>query len=151
MVIPIAQILHLLVYVGIMWYGWQSYQTLRKQSWTYLGFGFGLLAAYRIWKFGEFLAPTWLPIEPTVDTLLPLIGAIAQMMAFRFMRNEDVALIKRLRQLRLSTTSGDRSIEEWEASIRDIVRKENEPIHAMLEQLLKAKETDNGGRTEEGR
>lgn len=102
MAIPIAQVLHLLIYVGIMWYGWQSYKTLRKQSWTYLGMGFAVLTLYRLWKLLEHLAPELFPINKAVDTIWPLIGAALSLVAFYFMRKEDLNLIKRLRLFRPS-------------------------------------------------
>jgi CDP-diglyceride synthetase len=113
--------LHLLVYLGIMWYGWQSYKLLRKPSWKVMGFGFGVLLVYRIRQLIR-----QLNLDYTVDpesTLLPFVGAMLLLIAFWMMSREHVELIHKLSEP-LSIRSGAQPVEYWLSSIRSIVREE---------------------------
>lgn len=120
--------LHLIVYLGIMWFGWQSYKLLRKPSWKVMGVGFGVLLAYRVRQLIRQLVVDY-PID-TEATVMPFVGAVLLLVAFWMMSREHVELIYKLSDpppLR----AGAQSVEYWMEqttktleNIRGIVREE---------------------------
>lgn len=102
--------LHLIVYLGIMWYGWRSYRLLRKPSWKVMGVGFGVLLAYRVRQLIRQLVVDY-PID-TEATVMPFIGAVLLLVAFWMMSREHVELIHKLSeppQMR----AGAQSVDYW--------------------------------------
>lgn len=121
--------LHLAIYLGIMWYGWQHYKLLRKRSWLFMGIGFALLLAYRVIRFVEMLV-THAPSD-TERVLLPFIGAILLLVAFRLLYGEHKHLISLMAEPFSPLKAGAQSVEYWMQEsrknldeIRKIVREE---------------------------
>lgn len=117
--------LHLAVYVGIMWYGWQSYKLLRKRSWKFMGIGFSILLTYRTWRFVEQLFTEHL--NDVEGTLLPFTGALFLLVAFRMLCSEHkhlMSLMAQPTQLR----SGAQPVEYWLQNFRTIVTEEGEKL-----------------------
>lgn len=119
--IRIVAALHLAVYIGIMWYGWQSYKLLRKQSWRYMGIGFGIFLIYRTRQFIRQIVVDY-PIDPE-STLIPFIASIFLLVAFRMLCKEHRSLIDLLAQP-ISLRSGAQPVEYWLTNFRTIVREE---------------------------
>jgi hypothetical protein len=113
--------LHLLVYLGIMWYGWKSYKLLRKPSWKVMGIGFGVLLLYRTRQLVRQVSISY-PID-TETTVLPFIGAVLLLIAFWMMSKEHLELIRKLSEP-LSLRSGAQPVEYWLGNLRTIVREE---------------------------
>ena len=113
---------HLAVYVGIMWYGWQSYKLLRKRSWKFMGIGFGVLLVYRTWRFAEELFAE--SVNDAERTLLPFVGAVFLLVAFRMLCEEHRHLINLMSEPPSVLRSGAQPVEYWMDNIRAIVREE---------------------------
>jgi hypothetical protein len=113
--------LHLAVYLGIMWYGWQSYKLLRKKSWRYMGIGFTILLIYRTWRFAEQLFTD--PLNDAERTLLPFVGAVFLLIAFRMLCSEHKHLLSLMAEP-VSLRSGAQPVEYWLSKTRIIVREE---------------------------
>lgn len=111
--------LHLAVYVGIMWYGWQSYKLLRKRSWKFMGIGFFILLVYRTWRFGEQLFTD--PLNDAERTLLPFVGAVFLLVAFRMLCEEHRHLISLMAAPPAALRSGAQPVEFWEGKSRQMV------------------------------
>lgn len=123
LLINVVASLHLVVYLGIMWYGWQSYKLLRKPSWKVMGIGFGVLLVYRIRQLVKQLAVDY-PLD-TEATLIPFIGAVLLLVAFWMMSREHVGLIHKLSEPQ-APRSGAQPVDYWLKNIRSIVREELE-------------------------
>jgi hypothetical protein len=119
--------LHLAVYLGIMWYGWQSYKLLRKKSWRYMGIGFSVLLIYRTWRFVEQLFTE--QISDAERTLLPFIGAVFLLIAFRMLCSEHRNLLSLMAEP-VSLRSGAQPVEYWLSNFRTIVREEVAALRA---------------------
>lgn len=119
--VRVVAVLHLAAYLGIMWYGWQSYKLLRKPSWKVMGIGFAILLLYRVRQLARQVVVDY-PID-TENTVLPFIGAIFLLIAFRMLCAEHHVLIKKLVQP-LPLLSGAQPIEFWQNAFRVIVREE---------------------------
>lgn len=119
--VRIVAFLHLTVYLGIMWYGWQSYKLLRKKSWTYMGVGFTIFLVYRIRQFIRQMIVDY-PID-TESTLIPFIASIFLLMAFKMLSAEHHGLLKTLAVPAL-LRSGAQPVEYWLENFRAIVREE---------------------------
>lgn len=111
--------LHLAVYLGIMWYGWQSYKLLRKRSWMYMGVGFFILLVYRTWRFAEELFVE--SVEDAERTLLPFAGAMFLLVAFRMLCAEHKHLISLMAAPPAMLRSGAQPVEFWEDKSRQMV------------------------------
>lgn len=127
--VRIVAFLHLAVYAGIMWYGWQSYKLLRKKSWRFMGIGFTIFLIYRIDQFLEQLVASR-PID-TEGTLIPFIGSLFLLVAFWMLHHEHHDLISKLADSPSPLRSGAQPVEFWIdqsrstlAEIRNIVREE---------------------------
>lgn len=95
-IVRIVAFLHLAVYLGIMWYGWQSYKLLRKPSWKIMGIGFAVLLIYRVRQFiRQMITDYAIDAE---NTLLPFIGAVLLLVAFRMLSKEHARLLSKLRR-----------------------------------------------------
>lgn len=121
--------LHLAVYLGIMWYGWQSYKLLQKRSWKFMGIGFFILLVYRTWRFAEELLVE--SVDDAERTLLPFVGAVFLLVAFRMLCSEHKHLIGLMAQPPAILRSGAQPVEFWEEKsrkmldeLRGIVREE---------------------------
>lgn len=114
--------LHLAVYLGIMWYGWQSYKLLRKPSWKVMGVGFGVLLAYRVRQLIKQFTVSY-PVD-TETTIMPFIGAVLLLVAFWMMSREHVELIRKLAEPPLPMRSGAQPVKFWLDEIRAIVHEE---------------------------
>lgn len=123
LLIRIVAGLHLAVYLGIMWYGWQSYKLLKKKSWRFMGIGFGIFLIYRIRQFIEQMIVAY-PID-TESTLIPFIGSVFLLIAFRMLNTEHNSLMKLMAEP-TAIRSGAQPVEYWLNHIRTIVREENE-------------------------
>lgn len=118
--------LHLAVYLGIMWYGWQSYRVLRKKSWRYMGIGFTIFLIYRIDQFIEQLIANY-PIDAE-STFVPFIGSLFLLVAFWMLRHEHYDLIERLAERPSPLRSGAQPVEYWLNNFRVIVSEEGEKL-----------------------
>lgn len=121
--------LHLAVYLGIMWYGWESYKLLKKKSWRFMGIGFAVFLVYRIDQFLEQLVASH-PID-TEGTLVPFVGSLFLLVAFWMLCHEHHDLIKKLADSPSPLRSGAQPVEFWEEKsrktleeIRKVVREE---------------------------
>lgn len=113
--------LHLAVYLGIIWYGWQSYKLLRKRSWRYMGIGFTVLLLYRAGRFLELLLN-----DTQVDAervLLPFIGAVFLLVAFWMLWNEHRDLLTKLAGSPSPLRSGAQPVEFWQAESRKVLEE----------------------------
>lgn len=119
--VRIVAFLHLAVYTGIMWYGWQSYKLLRKKSWTYMGVGFTIFLLYRVRQFIRQMIVDY-PID-TESTLIPFIASIFLLIAFRMLAGEHYGLLKTL-AVPAALRSGAQPVEYWLENFRIIVREE---------------------------
>jgi hypothetical protein len=120
--IRIVAFLHLVAYVGIMYYGWQSYKLLRKRSWKYMGIGFSVLFVYRAMRFAELMI-TDVPVD-TERVLLPFIGAVFLLTAFWMLRHEHWELLTKMADPPSPVRSGAQPVEYWLENFRKIVREE---------------------------
>lgn len=136
--IRIVAFLHLAVYAGIMWYGWQSYKLLRKKSWRYMGIGFTIFLIYRMRQFGKQLLVDY-PID-TETTLIPFIGSVFLLVAFRMLSREHHGLMSLLAQP-VSLRSGAQPVEYWLQNFRVIVSEEGEKL---FQRWFGAPKKDNG-------
>lgn len=133
-IVRIVAFLHLAVYLGIMWYGWQSYKLLRKKSWRYMGIGFSVLLLYRVRQ-----AIVQLFIDERVDaggTLFSFVGAVFLLVAFRMLWLEHHDLIKKL-IVPGPLRSGAQPVEFWLERIRLIVREEIAAVSATTTVTVK--------------
>lgn len=122
LLIRIVAGLHLAVYVGIMWYGWQSYKLLQKKSWRYMGVGFFVLLLYRSRQFVEQLLVDY--HVDTGGTLFSFVGAVFLLVAFKMLWREHHDLINKLATVPGPIKSGAQPVEFWLKEIRVIVREE---------------------------
>lgn len=127
--VRIVAFLHLAVYLGIMWYGWQSYKLLRKRSWRFMGIGFSIFLVYRIREFIAQMLVDY-PIDP-VDTLVPFAASLFLLVAFWMLCQEHKDLLTKLSESPSPLRSGAQPVEFWQAesrkvleSFRSIVREE---------------------------
>lgn len=120
--IRIVASLHLAVYLGIMWYGWQSYRLLRKRSWRFMGIGFGILLIYRVRQLIRQVMVDY-PID-TENTLLPFIASVFLLVAFRMLCEEHRHLINLMAEPPVVLRSGAQPVEYWIEHIRTIIREE---------------------------
>lgn len=133
--VRIVASLHLVVYLAIMWYGWQSYKLLRKPSWKVMGVGFGVLLVYRVRQLIKQLAVDY-PLD-TETTLIPFIGAVLLLVAFWMMSREHVELIHKLSDpppLR----SGAQTVEFWEHFAEDQSKKTLDSIRMVVREEIAA-------------
>jgi hypothetical protein len=114
--IHIVAALHLAVYLGIMYYGWQSYKLLRKRSWRFMGVGFTVLLVYRTWRFVEQLFTEH--VNDAEGTLLPFIGALFLLIAFWMLCHEHRDLINKLTESPSPLRSGAQPVEFWKEESR---------------------------------
>lgn len=129
LLIRIVAGLHLLVYAGIMWYGWQSYKMLRKRSWRFMGLGFMIFLAYRFRQFvGQLIVDHPIDIE---GTLIPFLASLFLLAAFWMLSTEHHDLIRKLADSPSPLRSGAQPIEFWIGEsrkrmdeIRQIVKEE---------------------------
>lgn len=132
--IRVVTFLHLAVYLGIMWYGWQSYKLLRKKSWRYMGIGFTIFLLYRIRQLVKQLIASY-PID-TENTFLPFVGSVFLLIAFRMLRIEHEDLFRKLIEpgpLR----SGAQPVDYWLSHIRGIVREEVSVVAEKIKEIVK--------------
>lgn len=127
--------LHLIAYLGIMWYGWQIYKLLRKPSWKVMGVGFGVLLAYRVRQLVRQLAVDY-PID-TEATVMPFVGAVLLLVAFWMMSREHVELIHKLSeppQMR----AGAQSVDYWMHVAREQAAKTLEDLRVIVREEIAA-------------
>lgn len=123
--VRIVAFLHLAVYAGIMWYGWQSYKLLRKKSWRYMGIGFTIFLIYRIGEFVKQLAADY-PID-IESTFVPFIASVFLLVAFKMLCSEHRGLINLLAEP-VSLRTGAQPVEYWLKNVRLIVKEENAEV-----------------------
>lgn len=117
----IIAFLHLVAYVGIMWYGWKSYKLLRKRSWFIMGVGFLVLLVYRTERFYTLLTETNIQELSLSDTLTPFMGAVFLMVAFGMLNGEHKTLFQKLLQ-RPVPRSGELPPDYWQREFRQSIR-----------------------------
>lgn len=117
--VRIVASLHLAVYLGIMWYGWQSYKLLRKPSWKVMGIGFAVLLVYRLRQLARQMLVDY-PIDAE-NTFLPFVGALFLLVAFWMLSREQHELIKKLRDSPSPLRSGAQSVEFWVEKSREML------------------------------
>lgn len=125
LLVRIIALLHLLVYIGIMWYGWKSYKILRKRSWFIMGMGFLILLAYRTERSYEMLMVTGvqeLNIMNLSDTLTPFVGAVFLLVAFGMQNDEHRTLFQRLLH-RPIPRSGELPPDFWRKEFDEAIRR----------------------------
>lgn len=113
--------LHLIVYLGIIWYGWQNYKPLRKRSWTAIGTGFVVFLLYRVSQFVQEMM-----VEHPTDietTLVPFVASLFLLAGFWIMDGETEDFLKRLADPR-PMRSGEQPVDYWLDNFRAIVREE---------------------------
>lgn len=121
LLIRIVAGLHLAVYLGIMWYGWQSYKLLRKKSWRFMGIGFGIFLVYRLDRFIEQLIASS-PLDAE-GTLVPFIGSLFLLVAFWMLCHEHFDLIRKLADSPSPLRSGAQPVEFWKDESRKMVEE----------------------------
>lgn len=113
--------LHLIVYLGIIWYGWQNYKPLRKKSWTAIGIGFVIFLLYRVSQFiQEMMVQSPSDIE---TTLVPFFASLFLLAGFWIMDGETEDFLKKMADPG-PTRSGAQPVEYWLENLRTIVREE---------------------------
>lgn len=113
--------LHLAVYLGIIWYGWQNYKPLRRKSWTAIGIGFVIFLFYRVSQFTQQLM-----VEHPTDietTLVPFVASLFLLAGFWIMDGETEDFLRKLADPR-PVQSGEKPVEYWLENFRTIVREE---------------------------
>lgn len=113
--------LHLIVYLGIIWYGWQNYKPLRKKSWTSIGIGFVIFLLYRVSQFTQEMM-----VEHPTDietTFVPFVASLFLLVGFWIMDGETEDFLKKLADPR-PVQSGAQPVEYWLENFRTIVREE---------------------------
>lgn len=128
-IIRIIAFIHMLLYMGIMWWGWQSYKLLQKRSWLYMGVGFGVLLIFRTEQFYALMTHSADDVHTGArlmwETFTPFIGAGFLILSFWRLSYEHQKLIDRLRSHRPTELSaGDQPVEFWEGVFRKIVSEE---------------------------
>lgn len=119
--VRIVAFVHLAVYLGIMWYGWQSYRLLRKRSWRFMGIGFTIFLLYRLRQFILLAAGDY-----RVDTegiLIPFIASVFLLAAFKMLSTEHRHLLNIMAEPS-PLRSGAQPVEYWLAGIRTIAQEE---------------------------
>lgn len=127
--IRIVAFLHLAVYAGIMWYGWQSYKLLRKKSWRYMGIGFTIFLIYRLRQFIKQVVVDY-PID-TESTFIPFVASVFLLVAFKMLHSEHRGLINLLAEP-VSLRTGAQPVEYWLTNVRQIVREENARVVQVI-------------------
>lgn len=126
LLVRIIGLLHLLVYIGIMWYGWKSYKLLRKRSWFMMGIGFVILLAYRSERFYELMVVTdslqELNIMNLSGTLTPFVGAVFLLIAFALQNDEYKKLFQKL-LIRPVPRSGELPPDFWRSEFDKSIRR----------------------------
>lgn len=113
--------LHLAVYLGIIWYGWQNYKPLRKKSWTAIGIGFVIFLLYRVSQFTQQMM-----VEYPTDietTLVPFVASLFLLAGFWIMDGETEDFLRKMAVPR-PVQSGAQPVEYWLENFRAIVREE---------------------------
>lgn len=113
--------LHLAVYLGIIWYGWQNYKPLRKKSWTAIGIGFVIFLLYRVSRFTQEIM-----VEQPTDietTLVPFVASLFLLAGFWIMDGETEDFLRKMAVPR-PVQSGAQPVEYWMEHIRTIIREE---------------------------
>lgn len=120
--------LHLLVYLGIIWYGWQNWKPLRRKSWTWIGIGFVIFLLYRVSQFWQQLVAEQ-PIN-TETTLVPFVASLFLLVGFWIMDGETEDFLAKVVNPG-PVRSGAQTVEFWKEEsrktleqIRLIVREE---------------------------
>lgn len=121
--VQIIAFLHLLVYVGVMWYCWRNYKLTPKRSWMVMAIGFLLLLMGRVNTFYFLMqGDTLQPDAKSVGT--PFIGGILILIAFWMLGNEHRELFTKMGQRPLERNAGTQPVEFWLEHVRVIVREE---------------------------
>ncbi len=113
--------LHLIVYLGIIWYGWQNYKPLRKKSWTWIGIGFVVFLLYRASQFMQVMTAEYPANIET--TLVPFVASLFLLIGFWIMDGETEHFLRRLASPS-PMRSGAQPVEYWLENFRTIVREE---------------------------
>ena len=117
--------LHLVAYVGIIWYGWLSYRMLRKESWLYVGLGFILLLIYRVDRFLVLLLTDNPVSEMNVyGTLLAFAGALLLLSGFVKICRENREMLVKLAAAPTGLRAGAQTTDYWLDAFRKIVKEE---------------------------
>jgi hypothetical protein len=103
-VIRIVAFLHMAVYLGIMWYGWQSYRLLRNRSWLWAGIGFMLLLAYRADRFVILLVSDVIRDTDFYGTLISFVGGVLILIGVLRISRENKVLVTALANRRADTS-----------------------------------------------
>lgn len=136
LVVRIVAGLHLAAYLGIMWYGWKSYNLLRKQSWRYMGVGFFILLLYRT---RQFIAQMLVDYRvDTGGTLFSFVGAVFLLVAFRMLWHEHHGLINKLSTAPGPIRSGAQPVEFWSHFAREQAAKTLESIRLIVREEIAA-------------
>ena len=112
--------LHLAVYLGIIWYGWQNYKPLRKKSWTWIGIAFVIFLLYRVSQFVQEMM-----VEHPTDvetTLVPFVASLFLLVGFWIMDGETEDFLRKLADPG-PARSGAQSVEYWKEESRKMVEE----------------------------
>lgn len=119
--------LHLAVYLGIMWYGWQSYKLLRKKSWRFIGIGFTIFLIYRLRQFIRQIVVDY-PLDAET-TLIPFLASVFLLIGFWLLSKEHRELMRLASLANLNPLrSGAQPVEYWLSNFRQIVREETRVV-----------------------
>ena len=129
--VRIVAFLHLAVYAGIMWYGWQSYKLLRRRSWTYMGIGFAIFLLYRLRQF-LLLAVIDHPVEAE-SIVVPFIASVFLLAAFWMLSDEHRHLLNIMAEPS-PLRSGAQPVEFWQAESRKVL----EDFRVVVREEIKA-------------
>ena len=112
--------LHLFVYLGIIWYGWQNYKPLRRKSWTCIGTGFVVFLLYRVSQFiQQMMADYPVDIETTI---VPFIASLFLLIGLWIMDGETEDFVKKI----VSPSpirSGAQPVEFWQEESRKVLQE----------------------------
>ena len=121
--------LHLAVYLGIIWYGWQNYKPLRKKSWTAIGVGFVIFLLYRVSQFTQQMM-----VEYPTDietTLVPFVASLFLLAGFWIMDGETEDFLKKMADPR-PAPSGSQPVEFWKEESRKMLEEIRRTVHEEI-------------------
>lgn len=120
--VPTVAFLHMIVYGGIMWWGWKSYRMWRKRSGLYILIGFAFLLLNRVGLFYLMMANGG--AGDAKGTISAFIGGVVLLVAFWKTSEENDDLIQKLGSRPARASAGAQPVEFWENLFRKIVSEE---------------------------
>jgi hypothetical protein len=124
--VRIIAFLHMIVYLGIIWYGWQSFRYLKNRSWLYLGLGFMLLLTYRADRFVVLIGADYDALDGTsaYSIIIAFMGALLLLLGFIRIARENKVLITALANAPIGLRAGAQTTDYWLEHFRQIVKEE---------------------------